>query len=144
MVQAVWQAELDNIEQALAFAERAYAVEPENPGSVGALAGVLARGGDRERAGQLLGELGDFSTYGVSIGLQIYHYIRKEFDKAADWAEKGIKEHHPHILPSTCGPIRKHYVACGEWPRLARLLRLPGPDSGKMAEVATGREDGNS
>jgi hypothetical protein len=79
-------------------------------------------------AGQLLGELGDFFAYGVPIGLIIYHYIRKEFDKAADWAEKGIEEHHPHILPSTCGPIRKHFVACGEWPRLARLLRLSDSD----------------
>jgi TolB-like protein/tRNA A-37 threonylcarbamoyl transferase component Bud32 len=133
MVQAIWQAELGNLKQGLAFAERAYAVEPKNPGSVGALAGLISRRGDPERAGLLLGELGDLSAYGVSIGLNIYHYIRKEFNKAADWAEKSIEEHHPHAIPGTCGPIRKHYVACGEWPRLARLLRLSGSDRGTLA-----------
>jgi serine/threonine-protein kinase len=144
MVRALWQADLGNIDQALVFAERAYAVEPENPGSVGTLAGLLSRRGDPERAGQLISELGDFSAYGAPIGLILYHVIRIEFEKAANWAEKGIEQRHPHILPATCGPQRKHFAACGQWPRLARLLRLPSPDSGTAAEFAAGREEGNS
>jgi serine/threonine-protein kinase len=144
MVQALWQAELGNLEQGLGFAKRAYAVEPKNPGSVGALAGLLSRWGDPERAGLLLGELGDCSAYGVSVGLILYHCIRKEYGKAANCAEKGIEEHHPHILPATCGPQRKHFVACGEWPRLERMLRLSSRDSGMTADFATGRKEGDS
>jgi serine/threonine-protein kinase len=135
MVQALWQAQRGNIEKALALAERSYAVAPDNPSSIGVLAGLLSRRGDSERAAILLSELGDFTAYGVPVGLINYHFMRMEFENAADWAVKGIEERHPHILPATCGPIRKHFVAFGQWPRLARLLRLPGPDNGTTAEI---------
>jgi serine/threonine-protein kinase len=144
MVQALWQAQRGNIEKALALAERSYAVAPDNPSSIGVLAGLLSRRGDSERAAILLSELGDFTAYGVPVGLINYHFMRMEFENAADWAVKGIKERHPHILPATCGPIRKHFVACGAWSRLGRMLRLPSPDSGTTAEFAAGREEANS
>jgi TolB-like protein/Tfp pilus assembly protein PilF/predicted Ser/Thr protein kinase len=124
MLRAIWLAELDKVEQALIYAERAYKVEPENPGSVGTLAALLSRNGDPQRADQILGRLGHSSSYGVSIGLNIYHHVLKQYDKAADWAEKGIEERHPHAIPATCGPIRKHLVACGRWPQLEQMLRL--------------------
>lgn len=124
MLQSIWQAERGNLEEALLFAERAYVVAPKNPDSIGALAGILSRRGDSQRADKLLGELGDFSAYGVPIALSIYHYIRMEFDHAADWVAKGIEEHHPHVLPAAAGPNRKNFVACGAWPRLAAMLHL--------------------
>jgi hypothetical protein len=52
--QAVFHAREVRIEQSLALAERAYAIAPANPSSVGLMAGLLRRTGDVKRSEQLL------------------------------------------------------------------------------------------
>ena len=125
LLSAACLAETNAVVQALTAAERAHALAPSDPGWVGVLAGLLSRLGDSERAGQLVLGLRDPGAYGVPLGWQMYHHVRLEFDKAAEWAEKAIEQRHPSAIPETCTSARKYFVAAGLWPRLARLLRLP-------------------
>src|SRR5262249_41622822 len=111
------------------LAEKAFAVAPYIPGSVGLLAGVLSRTGDIGRSEKLIQELGDGTAYGSPLGFVIFHQVREESERAAYWAEKAIAQRDPNMLPATSEPSRKLYRASGHWPRLARLLRLPGPEA---------------
>jgi serine/threonine-protein kinase len=127
---AVGQADIGAIEPAVALAERAHAVAPADPTCIGALAGLLSRQGDFERAKRLLDGLGDTDVYGAPLGLAVYHQVRQEFDQMAGWLEKAIEQRHPSALPAACTFARRRLIANGSWLRLARLLRLP--------EAATG------
>jgi serine/threonine-protein kinase len=137
LIYGIWQAIDGKLDEALPLAEKAFAIAPYIPASVGLLAGVLSRTGDFARSKQLIQGLGDGTAYGCPLGFVIFHQVRREAERMAYWAEKAIDQRDPNMLPATSEPSRKSYVASGHWPRLARLLRLPGPDSGKMAEVAT-------
>lgn len=125
LVQSIFLAELGAVEQSLALAERAYAVAPKNPGSLGLMAGLLRRVGDVKRSEQFLQELGDGSGCGAPLGFLIFHNVQLEYEKCADWAEKAIEQRDPNVLPATSGPNRKLLVATGRWPALARMLNLP-------------------
>ena len=131
LVQAIFHAKEGNIDHSLALAERAYAVAPKNPGSIGLMAGVLRRIGDVKRSEQFLQELGDGNGCGVPLGFAIYHNVLLQFDKCADWLERAIEQRDPNVLPATCGPNRQPLIAAGRWPALARMLNLP--------ETATGQ-----
>jgi hypothetical protein len=89
-----------------------------------ALEQIFARPAEGKRAEQLLQDLGDGNGYGAPLEFIIYHNIRLEFAKLADWAEKAIEQRDPNILPATCGPNRKFLIANGRWPALARMLNL--------------------
>jgi serine/threonine-protein kinase len=132
-VQAIFHAREGRIEQSLALAERAYAIAPANPSSVGLMAGLLRRTGDVKRSEQLLQELGDGNGCGAPLGFLIFHNVQLEDDKCADWAEKAIEQRDPNVLPSTSGPNRKPLIATGRWPSLARLLKLPETATGQYA-----------
>jgi serine/threonine-protein kinase len=125
LLYGLWHAEDGRPDDALFFVERAYSVAPKNAGSIGALAGLLSRIGDRGRSESLLQELGGSEVYGVPLGMAVFHQVRSEFDTAAEWAQKAIEQRDLNILPATCGPNRKHYVEAGRWPALARMLNLP-------------------
>jgi tetratricopeptide (TPR) repeat protein len=131
LVYSMWHALEGSVDQLLALAERAYAVAPWHPDSIGLFAGALSRKGEIEKAERLLRELSDATAYGAPLGMAIYHDSRREFDQAADWLEKAIEQRDPNTLPASCGPHRSRYVANGRWPALARLLNLP--------ETATGQ-----
>jgi serine/threonine-protein kinase len=128
LLYGLWHAMDGNLDEALPLAERAFAVAPYIPGSVGFLAGILSRTGDIGRSEQLIQGLGDGTAYGSPAAFMIFHQVRMEFEHLADWAEKAIAQRDPNILPATSEPNRKYYAACGQWPRLARLLRLPSSD----------------
>lgn len=131
MLQSVWYAGEGKLEEALVFAERAYAVAG-NAQSIGVLAGVLGRMGDTRRSEVLLHELGDGKAYGAPIGFLLFHLVRSEIDKAADWAERAIEQRHPNILPAVCN-VRRLFVSAGRWPALARMLNLPETATGQSA-----------
>jgi serine/threonine-protein kinase len=144
LVSALCIAETNAVERALMASEQAHSLAPTNPICIGTLAGLLSRQGNSTRAGQLVLGLSDPNAYGVPLGWQAYHHVRLEFDKAAEWAEKAIEQRHPSAIPETCTSARRHFIASGQWPRLARLLRLPLPDSGTTVELSAGREEANS
>ena len=132
-VQAIFHATEGRVEQSLALAERAYAIAPTNPSSVGLISGLLRRTGDLKRSERYLQELGDGNGCGAPLGFLIFHSVQLEYDKCADWAEKAIEQRDPNVLPATSGPNRKPLIATGRWPALARLLKLPETATGQSA-----------
>jgi eukaryotic-like serine/threonine-protein kinase len=112
--------------EALARAERAYAIEPENPFVIGTLAGTLERNGERERADRVRQLLGAGTDTGTPAGLVNYHLISNDVDSAAMWFERAIAQRSmvaPWILPRMFGD---QLISSSHWPALARAMSLPG------------------
>src|SRR5262249_40129136 len=112
-------------EDALALAERAYAVEPRNSMLIGTLAGALERCGDHDRAERLRGELGSGEATGAPCGLGSYHLARGDVDAAATWFERAIAQRDPRtswILPRVFGDL---LTSSRHWPALAKAMNLP-------------------
>src|SRR5262249_52530944 len=74
LVPALCYANEDRNEEALAMAERAYAVAPTNPLCSGVLAGLVSRGVDSERGEQLKRGVSEGTAYGVPLGRAMYHH----------------------------------------------------------------------
>jgi len=123
-LQGFWYADARRVDEALAFAERVYAVAPQFSAGIGLLAAVLSQKGDSRRSESVLRELGDGSAPCTPLGFYLFHLIRSEIDKAADWAEKAIEERDPNSLPATCGANKKFLESAGRWPAIARMLNL--------------------
>jgi serine/threonine-protein kinase len=132
LVPALCYARDDKSEEAVALAERAHAMASTDPICIGALAGLLSRGADPGRAGQLLLALSDTNVYGVPLGRAIYHHVRLEFEKATHWLEKAIEERHPSALAHTCIHARRDLIANRRWPGIAKMLRLPETVTGGL------------
>jgi len=109
--------------EALHYAEKAYALAPWAPYTIGTLAGVLKMQGDARRAEEILGKLGDGSSYGAPIGFLIFHLLRAEPDKAADWAEKAIEQRHPQ-MPSNLRLFDSIWRSSPRWAGVARQMNL--------------------
>ena len=122
---ALWHSRRGSVEVGLASAQKAHAVAPKTPNSVGLLAGMLWRSGDIDKAEQMVEALGDGTSFEEPLAMLVYNLARLDFEKAADWAEKAIEQRDPNALPACCGSYRQDFVENGRWPRIARLLRLP-------------------
>lgn len=112
-------------DEAASSYQRAQAQLPDHPGLIGSLAGALDRAGDEVRAEALVRKLGDGTAFGAPIGRVVYHFARAEFDRAADWFEKGIAQRDtrmPWIVPHFFGD---RFTSSPQWDRLARLMHLP-------------------
>jgi serine/threonine-protein kinase len=110
--------------EALARAERAYAIEPENPFVIGTLAGVLERNGERERAERVRALLGAGTDTGAPAGLVNYHLIVGDVESAATWFGRAIAQHSmvaPWILPRMFGD---QLISSPHWPALAKMMNL--------------------
>ena len=111
--------------EALAFAERAYAVFPANWGAIGMLAGLLKRTGDAARSRVLCAQFGEGNAYGAPMGRVCFHAILSEIDEAASWLEKAIAQgdtRAPWILPRLFGDT---FISSSRWPALAKKMHLP-------------------
>jgi serine/threonine-protein kinase len=110
---------------AVARAERAYAIEPKNALVVGTLAGALERSGALGPAERLREQLGTGKANGEPAGLVSYHLVRGDVDSAAIWFEHAIAEHDLRtnwILPRLFGDL---LVSSRHWPALATAMNLP-------------------
>ena len=128
---SLWHSERGSVEAGLALAQKAYALAPNTPNSIGLLAGLLWRSGDIDKAEQMVEGISNGTSFGEPLAMQVYYYARLDFEKAADWAEKAIEQRDPNALPACCSSYRRHFEENGRWPTLARMLRLP--------EIATGK-----
>jgi tetratricopeptide (TPR) repeat protein len=114
-----------HFEEALARAERAYAIEPRNALVVGTFAGALERGGARPRAALVREQLDTCPANDAPAGLVSYHLVRGDVDSAATWYERAIAERdlRAHwILPRMFGDL---LISSRHWPALARAMNLP-------------------
>jgi tetratricopeptide (TPR) repeat protein len=114
-------AQQGNSEEALAFTERAHVVTPWSYTVVGQLAALLNRAGDRTRMDALLETLGTGEAYGASTGLAIFHAMRGDADRAAEWAARGIIQRFLPLVYMLAPLLRSQR----QWPALARLMNLP-------------------
>lgn len=57
---------------------------------------------------------------GAPAGLAVFHAMRGDFDRAAEWAEHAIEERHP-LLVRTLRPL---IGSSPRWPVLARKMKL--------------------
>ncbi len=115
-----------NLSEALASAERAFALGPWVGWVRGFLAGLLKRTGDAVRGEALIAELGDGTAYGAPFGLFCYAFIDAEMDQAVDWVEKTIAQRDPALL----FPLRLPFFAgklqqSARWRAAAKLMNLP-------------------
>jgi serine/threonine-protein kinase len=115
------RAQQGNLEEALAFTERAHLVTPWSHTVAGQLAALRERADDRTRADALLESLGTGEAYGASTGLAIYHAMRGDPEQAAEWAARGIAQRFLPLVYMVAPLLRSHR----QWPALARLMNLP-------------------
>ena len=107
------------LDQALFHTEKAYVLAPLVPNCIGALAGLLKRVGESQRAGELLQKLQPADAFGVPRGLATYHMMLDEFEAAADWIEKAIDQGDPVSLTT----LRVYQAGLFSSPQWARLMR---------------------
>jgi tetratricopeptide (TPR) repeat protein len=114
-----------DVEDALARAERAYAIEPRNALVIGTFAGALERSGARARAEGLREQLGTFKANDAPAGLVSYHFVRGDVESAATWFEQAVAERDLRanwILPRMFGDL---LISSRRWPALAKAMNLP-------------------
>jgi serine/threonine-protein kinase len=117
-----WQAK-GPVERALAAAEQAYEVAPWSGNVVGIYAGLLAQVGQRGRGEALMEDLGARAN---PFGRVFYHALGSEIDRAAEWYEKAIEQRELFAIICVHSPAIRSLQKSERWPRLARLMNLPG------------------
>jgi len=122
-------AQQGNFEEATAITERAHVVIPWSHTVTGQLAALLDRAGDRTRADALLKTLGTGEAYGASTGLAIFHAMKGDSERAAEWAARGIEQRFLPLVYVVTPLLKSHR----QWPALARLMNLPASSLGSGA-----------
>ncbi|MBV8842426.1 MAG: protein kinase [Bryobacterales bacterium] len=113
-------AQQGRFEEALTLTEKAHAIIPWSSLTAGLLAAMLGRAGAEDRAAALIDKLKSGAVNGGS-GLTIFHAVRGELDRAAEWAEKAIEERDLAFVQNL-GPFLR---PTPWWPALAQRLNLP-------------------
>jgi TolB-like protein/Tfp pilus assembly protein PilF len=125
---AMIQADLGDLNEALATARRAHSIGPWLPETTGVLAALLHRNGDDAESQLVAKTLGSGGTPGDARALALFRLLCGDVDKGADWAEKAINE--GDLVMRT---VYIRFVACKQlrassrWPKLARMVNLPAP-----------------
>jgi tetratricopeptide (TPR) repeat protein len=113
------------LEEALGYAQRAYALAPFAPLVAGLLAGVLMRTGETGPAEEMLQRLRPGEAYMAPAALAIFHLACGENEQVAYWVEKAIEQRDPFIRFILCSSFGKDLVSSPFWPPLAKMMNLP-------------------
>jgi TolB-like protein/Tfp pilus assembly protein PilF len=116
--------ESGKLSEAAAAAERAYRANPRHSMTWGIFAAVLARLGEKDRAAALVREGGESPN--PIWGRVLYHLFCSEIDQAASWYERMIQQREPFATIFASDSVLKPLRESGHWPKLARLMNLPG------------------
>ncbi|HYL36061.1 MAG TPA: protein kinase [Bryobacteraceae bacterium] len=119
--------QLGKIEEALASAEKAYALAPWARSGAGYIAGLRKLTGDTGRAEAALETLGDGTAPGAPLGFVHYHLVGSEIEQAAGWAGKAIEQREPAVIYFLLLPLAKDLRRSSRWPALAKMVNLPHP-----------------
>jgi eukaryotic-like serine/threonine-protein kinase len=109
--------------EAAAAAEKAHRVNPLHSMPSAVLAAGLVHLGKRDRAAEILREMGDSPK--PIWGRVEYHLYRSEIDAAADWYEKMIEQREPFAVIYAGSSLCKDLRQSPRWPALARKISLP-------------------
>lgn len=111
--------------EALAFAEEGFRLAPWSLGTVGLLAGLLVKNGNRERAAELISGLGDGQANAAPLGFAFFHLLCGEVEKAAEWTERALEQRHPMVSMLLLTPPWKPLLRSSDrWPKLANIMNL--------------------
>ena len=108
--------------QAVTAFKRAHQAAPWNAGPRGILAGTLFQLGEKERAAELIREMGD--TPLPVWGRVLYHLLASELDAAADWYEKMIEHREPFAVLFARSPLTEPLRQSPRWPKIAAMMNL--------------------
>ena len=118
-----------DLDQALAFQTKAFALTPQVPNAIGAMAGLLARTGDTAGAEAIIQKLQP-DAFGAPRALAIYHWILGDLNAMADWMEKAIDQHDPAIPAMLRQWYGRDLRSTPHWARLdAQVESAGGLDS---------------
>ncbi len=106
-----------NLAEAREPAEEAFRIAPWEPLARGLLAGILALKCEKERAEELIATVKGV----VPTSVMMYHLVCSDIDAAIDWYQRDIELHRP-TAPAPLKPLR----ASPRWPKLAKMMNLPG------------------
>jgi tetratricopeptide (TPR) repeat protein len=104
-------------------AEKAVELGSQHDGTLGLLAGILAKTGEMERARQI------YENFRPNYheGRIMYHLMRAEIDDVLDWYEENIKLHSPGAAILAAAGFHKRTRSSPRWPRLAGMMNLQQP-----------------
>jgi tetratricopeptide (TPR) repeat protein len=112
--------------EALKYAETGYRLAPWNLPSAGLLAGLLVRRGEKARAAELVGRLGDGRANAAPVAFAIFHLLSGEIEEAAVWTKKAVRQKHNFVAMLLLAPPWKPLLqTSSHWPELARMMNLP-------------------
>jgi serine/threonine-protein kinase len=113
-------------QEALAFAEAAYAKNPTLPAGIGQLAGLLGLTGNHERSRALVNQLLPGTTFGAPFGLALYYLATGDLDRCTAWLEKAIDQRDLWVsFLLNVGNIGGRIVwSSPRWSRLAQLMNV--------------------
>jgi TolB-like protein/tetratricopeptide (TPR) repeat protein/predicted Ser/Thr protein kinase len=103
-------------------AEEAFRLAPWSVAIVGTLAGLLARAGEKDRAEKLLATI----PLAGPVGMYLYHLLCSEIDAATDCYAQGIEQRNLRAMVIASAGFLKPLRASPRWPKLARMMNLPG------------------
>jgi hypothetical protein len=86
-----------------------------------AIAALLVAAGETSRAETLLDGLRLDTAWGAPTGMAVFHAMRGEFDRAAEWAARAIDVRYPLLVAL----LRPLLGSSPVWPDLARKMNLP-------------------
>ena len=109
--------------QAVTAFKRSYQAAPWHAGPLGLLAGTLLQLGEKDRAAELIREMGD--TPLPVWGRVLYHLLASELDAAADWYEKMIEHREPFAVLFARSPLTEPLRRSPRWSKIAALMNLP-------------------
>ncbi len=121
---AMIYADQGEIREAVKIAQRAYAVGPWLPDTLGVLAGLLRRDGEEVESKNIAKELGAGEALGDARAHAVFHLLCGEIDEGADWAEKAIEERDPSMMYYLRFVVSKGLRASHRWPKIARMINL--------------------
>jgi len=108
--------------EAREWAEEAFRQVPWHSGTIGILAGLLVRAGEKERAEKLLATLHRTTPTGTFM----HHLVCGEIDAAIDCYERDIELRDLRAPMTAAAGFLKPLRAHPRWPKLAKMMNLPG------------------
>ncbi|MGD1072333.1 MAG: protein kinase [Bryobacteraceae bacterium] len=122
---AAYHASRGELDRALVFCEKAYALAPLFPHVIGLFAGLLKRTGETRRAEELLRKLQPGDAFGAPRGLAVYHWVLQEFDAEAEWLQKAIEQRDLYGATYLRSWYGRELRSTSRWAGLMRKLNLP-------------------
>jgi tetratricopeptide (TPR) repeat protein len=110
------------LEDAVGALEQAHRAAPWHAIPLGLLAGSLVRLGDKDRAAELIKQMGDAPL--PVWGRVRYHLLCSEIDAAADWFDTMLEHREPFAVVYARSPIVRPLRESPRWRKIAETMHL--------------------